>query len=228
MSAERILVVEDEKDIRELVRFNLASQGYQVECAESGEAALKALADPPRLVVLDLMLPGVDGLEICRIMRQREETRDLPVLMLTARNSESDIVTGLESGADDYLAKPFSPGVLLARVRALLRRTENRRETAGRASLGRHGLAIDPDRRKVTLNGSPLSLTSGEFDLLVLLSSRPGWVFTRTQIVDSVRGIDHAVTDRSVDVQIAGLRKKLGDSGGIVETVRGVGYRLKE
>ncbi|MDH4247316.1 MAG: response regulator transcription factor [Deltaproteobacteria bacterium] len=227
MANQTILVVEDEEDLQELLRFNLAREGYQVRIAGTGEAALRAIKARPDLMVLDLMLPGIDGLEVCRWVRSEDGTRDLPILMLTARGEEADIVSGLELGADDYLTKPFSPRVLLARIKALLRRTGSN-ESAEPPRLQAQGLTVDYSRREVSLLGQPLVLTTGEFDMLYFLARRPGRVFTRQQIMDGVHGQDYAVTERTVDVQIAGLRKKLGTAGGLIQTVRGVGYRFMD
>ncbi len=228
MPKERIVVVEDEEDILELVAYNLGKEGYQVKRAATGEDALETVrSEKPDLVLLDLMLPGLDGLEVCKIMKADEEMRHIPVVMLTAKGEESDIVTGLELGADDYVTKPFSPKVLVARVRAVLRR-KAKEAPAPRETIKVRDLVIHPGRREVLHKGKKLSLTFTEFNILSCLASRPGWVFTRNQIVDAVHGIDYPVTDRSVDVQIVGLRKKLGKAGKDVETVRGVGYRFKE
>ena len=228
MANERVLVVEDEEDIQELVQFNLAKDGYRVAAARSGEEALKKIrAEPPDLVLLDLMLPGLNGLELCRIVRADPKTRSIPIVMITAKGEEADIVTGLELGADDYLPKPFSPRVLLARLRAVLRRRESPQQE-DEAPLELHGVTIHPGRREVKVSGEAVELTHTEFRLLHFLALRPGWVFTRNQIVEAVRGIDYPVTERAVDVQVVGLRKKLGEAGKLVETVRGVGYRFKE
>lgn len=230
MGKEHILVIEDEEDILALVHYNLIRAGYRVDCATSGEDGLaKASALHPDLVVLDLMLPGIDGFEVCRRLRSATGTATVPVIMLTAREEEADIVSGLETGADDYITKPFSPQVLKARIQAVLRRRgRSGSEAPSGESLSIHDLVIDPGRNKVLAAGLEVELTLTEFRVLQLLAARPGWVFTRTQIVDAVRGEGYAVTDRSVDVQIVGLRKKLGDCGGYIETVRGVGYRFKE
>ena len=226
--APRILVVDDEEDLLELVRYNLTKEGYRVDCVGSGEEALKsARRDPPDLIVLDLMLPSVDGLEVCRRLKSEAKTRDVPVVMLTAKGEEADMIAGLERGADDYIAKPFSPRVLTARVRALLRRGEARRRSEQETTIEAHGIVIHPGRHEVTLAGKLLELTYTEFALLQFLARRPGWAYTRTQIVDAVKGEDYPVTERSVDVQVAGLRKKLGDFGTYIETVRGVGYRFR-
>jgi two-component system phosphate regulon response regulator PhoB len=224
-----VLVVDDEDDLLELVRYNLAKDGYDVECVGSGEQALlSARANPPDLVVLDLMLPAVDGLEVCRRLKADAKTRDVLIVMLTAKGEEADMVAGLERGADDYIAKPFSPRVLSARVRALLRREEARRVEEREVTIDVHELSIHPGRHEATLAGRPLELTYTEFALLTFLAKRPGWAFSRAQIVDAVKGADYPVTERSVDVQVAGLRRKLGDHGHYVETVRGVGYRFRK
>ncbi len=226
MAGEKILVVEDEEDVLELVRYNLTKNGYQTDAAMSGEEALrKALTAAPDLILLDLMLPAVDGLEVCRTVKNDPRTQHVPVIMLTAKGEEADIVTGLEMGADDYIAKPFSPRVLLARVRAVLRRVTERKDTD---VLVLGDLEIDPGRYRVSVKGRSVDVTSTEFKLLHFLAQRAGWVFTRYQIVDAIHGSDYPVTDRSVDVQIVGLRKKLGPAGDYIETVRGVGYRFKE
>ena len=228
MPKESILAVDDEEDILELLRYNLAKEGYRVTCVASGEEAVKAgKSILPDLILLDLLLPGIDGLEVCRLLKGEARTRNIPIIMLTAKGEEADIVTGLELGADDYLTKPFSPRVLLARIRAALRR----RATAppGETALLKvHQLVIDPGRHEVMLEDRPLDLTVTEFRLLHLLARRPGWVFTRSQIVNGVHGDDYPVSDRSVDVQVVSLRKKLGPYGKYLETVRGVGYRFKE
>ena len=228
MSKEKILVVDDEEDILELVRYNLAREGYAVVSALSGEEALKAAkADAVDLIVLDLMLPGIDGLEVARRLKQNSDTKEIPIVMLTAKGEEADIVTGLELGADDYVTKPFSPRILIARIKAVIRRQSGGVELENEV-LNVRELSIHPGRRHVTAKGKSLDLTYTEFQVLYFLARRPGWVFTRSQIVDAVRGDDYPVTDRSVDVQIVGLRKKLGPFGKYIETVRGVGYRFIE
>jgi len=228
MPKERILVVDDEEDILELLRFNLSREGYDVTVTASGEEAIDIAGKlPPDLMILDLMLPGIDGLEATRILKRNPETRAIPIVMLTAKGEEPDVVAGLELGADDYIVKPFSPRILLARVKAVLRR---RRDDALETSdvVRVQNLVIHLGRREVRVEGKSVPLTFTEFGILHYLVRRPGWVFTRSQIVDAVRGTDYFVTDRSVDVQIAGLRKKLGRSGRFIETVRGVGYRFRE
>jgi two-component system alkaline phosphatase synthesis response regulator PhoP len=228
MAKEKILAVDDEEDILELLRFNLSREGCQVSCASSGEEALRLVqSEIPDLIVLDLMLPGIDGLEVTRGLKNDPNTKHIPIVMLTAKGEEADIVAGLELGADDYVTKPFSPRILAARVRAVLRRKV--KEAPEETSVIRiHELVIDPRRHEVLVNGEPVQLTFTEFAILNHMARRPGWVFTRYQIVDAVRGEDYPVTDRSVDVQVVGLRKKLGVAGKYIETVRGVGYRFKE
>ncbi|MBW1690264.1 MAG: response regulator transcription factor [Deltaproteobacteria bacterium] len=227
MSKEKILVVDDEEDILELLKFKLSREGYQVTGAASGEEALSCVrSGTPELIVLDLMLPGIDGIEVTRELKNDPDTKNIPIVMLTAKGEEADIVTGLELGADDYITKPFSPRILIARVKAVLRRKEKASQDKT-SVIQIHDLVIHPGRREVIVNGDPVQLTFTEFGILNYLARRPGWVFTRTQIVDEVRGEDYYVTDRSVDVQIVGLRRKLGPAGKYIETVRGVGYRFK-
>lgn len=227
MSKATILVVDDEEDIRELIELNLAQEGYRILTCETGEQALTMIrANTPDLIVLDLMLPGIDGLEVCKRLKADPATRQIPVVMLTAKGEESNIVVGLELGADDYITKPFSGKVLAARVRRVLRRTLDSGEETGVVKI--HDLVIDPARHEVMLNDTPVSLTLTEFNVLHTLARRPGQVFTRYQIVDSLHGGDYLVTDRAVDVQIVALRRKLGPGGKLIETVRGVGYRFKD
>ena len=228
MKKETILVVDDEEDILELVRYNLQREGYQVEAASSGEKALKlARQQPPELIVLDLMLPGMDGLDVARHLKNDARCRQVPIVMLTAKGEEADVVTGLELGAEDYVTKPFSPRILVARIKAVLRR-RNEPSAEGDERIEIHDLEIHPGRREVRVAGVTVDLTYTEFQVLHCLARRPGWVFTRAQIVDAVRGDNYPVTDRSVDVQVVGLRKKLGAAGRYIETVRGVGYRFRE
>jgi len=229
MAQEQILIVEDDADIRELVKYNLEKEGYRVGTVATGDAALKKIrGNPPDLVVLDLMLPGLDGLTVCREMRADPATRGVPVIMLTAKSEESDVVAGLEVGADDYLSKPFSPRVLLARIHALLRRQRGSKPGAVAPAIKYGELEIDAARHEVRIKGKPVILTATEFKLLRLLAEHTGIVFSRDQIVDAVHGVDYAVTDRSVDVQVLGLRRKLKTFGDCIETVRGVGYRFRK
>jgi two-component system phosphate regulon response regulator PhoB len=228
MTKKKILVVDDEEDILELVHHHLDREGYEVICAETGEKALqKARSNAVDLIILDLMLPGMGGLDVTRRLKKDAKTSHIPIVMLTAKGEEADVVSGLELGADDYITKPFSPRILVARTKAVIRR-EDRETTDESAVIRIHNIEIHPGRRSVSLDDQPVDLTYTEFQVLSILAKRPGWVFTRSQIVDLVRGDDYPVTDRSVDVQIVGLRKKLGDYGHYIETVRGVGYRFSE
>ena len=232
MSKPNILVVEDDPDIQQLVTYNLIKAGMHVTCTENGENALLVL-DKERVdaIILDLMLPGKNGLEICRILREQEQTRSIPIIILTAKSEEDDIVAGLEIGADDYVTKPFSPKVLIARLQVLLRRNldnEEPNKNPSSQSISIHGLTIHPGRHEVSIEGKLVELTGTEFTILHQLAGKPGWVFTRQQIIDHIRGYDYLITPRAVDVQIFGLRKKLGSAGHLVETVRGIGYRIKE
>ncbi len=222
------VVVEDEEDIVELVRYNLEQAGFRVEAASTGEEGLILTREvKPDVVLLDLMLPGLDGLEVCRRLQNQPDTRAIPIVMVTARGEESDVVTGLELGAHDYICKPFRPRELVARVQAAVRHARER--TPGEGSpIDAGGLRIHPGRHEVIAAGERIELTATEFKILHFLARHPGWVFTRQQIVDAVRGPDYPVTDRAVDVQILGLRRKLGDHAHLIETVRGVGYRFKE
>ncbi|MBN2029062.1 response regulator [bacterium] len=225
---EHIFIIEDEEDIIELVRYNLEKEGYRVSSALSGEEALNQIRSQiPDLIILDLMLPGIDGLEICKILKNDPKTAQTPIIMLTAKGEDIDIVTGLELGAEDYITKPFSPKVLIARIRAALRRNR-KKETDNKSTVQIHNLSLDPIRFEVRVDESPVELTATEFHTLHYLMQHPGWVFTRSQIIDSIKGTDYPVTDRSVDVQIVGLRKKLKSAGKYIETVRGIGYRFKE
>lgn len=228
MPRKSIFAVDDEEDILELIRHNLTREGFQVTTAANGENAVKAITQhSPDLILLDLMLPGINGLEVCRSLKKENKTADIPIVMLTAKGEESDIITGLELGADDYITKPFSMKVLIARIHAILRR-KNRPPADKNAAIRIHDLMINPGRHEVLIKGKPVEMTFSELRILHLLAGRPGWVMTREQIVDAVRGEDYAVTDRAVDVQIVGIRKKLGTKADYIETVRGVGYRFKE
>ena len=229
MPKKTILIVDDEEDILELISFNLSKEGYKVLTAQDGEQCLNLAKETlPDLIVLDLMLPGMDGLEVARVLKRDPQTGHIPIVMLTAKTEEVDIVTGLELGADDYVTKPFSPRVLLARIRTVLRRSAQAASKDEKSVLRIHELQIHTGRHEVLANGKPVHLTRTEFEILKCLVQRPGWVFTRYQIVDAVHGDEYNVTERSVDVHIAGLRKKLGPYGKYIETVRGVGYRFKE
>ena len=225
---KNILVVEDDPDIKELISFNLSNQGHQVFEANNGELGIeKAREKIPDLILLDLMLPGIHGLDVCRIIKADQETKDIPIIMVTAMGQEEDIVKGLETGADDYITKPFSIKVLLARVSAVLRRSFEEYDQDSDKSLLINGISIKPRLREVRVEDKVIgNLTFSEFQILYLLAGHPGWVFTRYQIIDKIRGDNYPVTDRSVDFQIVGLRKKLGGAGKLIRTVRGVGYRF--
>ena len=228
MAKAKILVIDDEEDIRELVGLNLTREGYEVLYSETGEQGLEsARSQQPDVILLDLMLPGMDGLEVCRKLKADSNVSAIPVVMLTAKSEDIDVVTGLELGADDYVTKPFSGKVLVARVRALLRRCDESEASDGNV-LVIHDISINPARREVLVEGEDVRLTFTEFNILQLLAKRPGVVFSRYKIVDALHGSDYLVTDRAVDVQIVSLRKKLGDCGHYIETVRGVGYRFKD
>src|ERR1700688_1226054 len=223
---KRVLIIEDDRDIVELVRYNLANEGFQVSSANDGSTGLSTLKKtPPDLLLLDLMLPKLSGLDICREIRKDESLNRLPILMLTARGDEADRVVGLEMGADDYVTKPFSPRELIARVKALLRRAEPPVDSPRTIEVGK--LAIDPASYRVSHLGKPVPLSTLEFRLLYYLASRPNRVFTRDQLLDAVWGTDRFVTPRSVDVYVRRLREKIeGDPENPVhlKTVRGAGY----
>jgi two-component system, OmpR family, alkaline phosphatase synthesis response regulator PhoP len=227
VATETILVVEDESDIRDLIVYNLERAGYEAVGVGAGAEALQRVsARRPDAIILDLMMPGIDGMEVCRRLKHDETTRGIPVVMLTARGEDGDIVAGLESGADDYVTKPFSTKVLLARLRAVLRRRGARvADTPQRFEV--HGVTVDTAKHEVYCRGVMVALSATEFSILEFLMRSPGWVFSRAKIIDAVKGSDYPVTERSVDVQILGLRKKLDDCGELIETVRGVGYRYR-
>lgn len=227
MSKATVLVIDDEKDLVELLRYNLEKEGYDVIGANEGAAGLDiARRHRPDLVILDVMMPQPDGLEVCRRLRGDPKTASIPVIMLTAKSSEADRVVGLELGADDYVTKPFSPRELVARVRAVLRRVGRLQEPAQVLRVG--DLVIDVDRREVTCRGKAVSLTATEFRLLQTLAGTPGRVLSRNEIIEQALGRDVAVTDRTVDVHVTAIRRKLGRSGERIETVRGFGYRFRE
>ena len=229
MSKETILIIEDEPDIVELVQYNLEREGYQVVSATDGESGLReARAKRPRLVILDLMLPGMDGLEVCRELRSSDETRALPILMLTAKSEETDVVMGLGVGADDYVAKPFSPRELVARVRALLRRASLRAQAKAASRIENGPLALDSTRFEATVNGKVVPLTRAEFRLLWLLLSHPGRVYARSDLVDAITAGETIIVDRNVDVHVSAVRKKLGPAADLIATVRGVGYKCRD
>jgi len=225
---KKILIIEDETDIVEFVTFNLIRDGFDVISAKTGEEGLKkAQTEMPDLILLDIMLPGLNGLDVCRALKNKEQTHHIPIVMLTARNEDVDIITGLEIGATDYVTKPFSPKVLIARIRAILRHDdENIKNDTARIIF--RDITIDQGKHTVSVKDNPIQLTLTEFQILLVLIRRPGWVFSRTQMIDELREGHQVITDRAIDVQIANLRKKLGSCGDYVETVRGIGYRMVE
>ncbi|NLF52139.1 MAG: response regulator transcription factor [Leptolinea sp.] len=226
MAAEKILVIEDEEPIRELLKLTLESAGYSsIDMAANGEDGLRLVQSRlPDLILLDLMLPGMDGLSVCRQLKSQEETRAIPVIMLTARSEETDIIIGLELGAVDYITKPFSRKILIARIRAQLRQFTDVEDSN---EIRRDGLLIRDDQHEVRLHGKVMDLTFSEFAILQLLVSHPGRVYTRNQIISKVKGDGYPVTERAIDVQILNLRRKLGDWAANIDTVRGIGYRYK-
>ena len=228
VTKKTIFVVEDEEDILDLIRHHLTKEGFAVSTATNGMEAVKAIQrKAPDLILLDLMLPGLEGLEVCRMLKKNDKTDGIPILMVTAKDEESDVVAGLELGADDYIVKPFRMKELIARVRAALRRRRGPPPDL-EAVVKVRDIEIHPGRHEVRVAGELVEMTVSELRILHLLAGRPGWVMTREQIVDAVKGEDYAVTDRAVDVQIVGIRRKLGDRADCIETVRGVGYRIRE
>lgn len=226
---ERVVLVEDEGDIRDVIEYNLSREGYTTLAFDNGEDGLEAIQnETPDLVLLDLMLPGIDGLEICRKLKQNPATRDIPIIMITAKTEESDVVLGLGVGADDYVNKPFSPQELIARVKSVLRRAPLKQTIEDQSRISRYGLTIDLSRHEVLTSGKDVSLTATEFRLLHFLASQPGRVFSRDHILSRVIGDDAVVIDRNIDVHVRSVRKKLGEQGNLIETVRGVGYRFKD
>ena len=226
MSKKRVIIVEDEQDMAELVAMRLQREDYEVEVAHDGREGLDRIrSNPPDLVILDLMLPRMPGTEVCSQMRASPATASVPVLMLTAKGEESDVVLGLHVGADDYVTKPFSMSVLMARVSALMRRT-NRPEEPESQVIRTGPISIDRERHQVEVDGQPVSLTLTEFRLLTAVVSARGRVLTRNQLIDQALGINAVVTDRTIDVHLAALRRKLGKARTFIRTVRGIGYRL--
>ena len=229
MAKEKILIVEDEEDIQELIQYNLIKSGFNTSVYSSGEEILEVIQRiSPALILLDIMLPGIDGLSICKQLKGNENTKHYPIIMLTARGEEEDIIKGFEYGADDYVTKPFSPKVLISRIKAVLKRNYAPDQEDEDPIIKIYEFIINPKKHEALVNNNPLKLTNTEFNALYFLASKPGWVLTRYQIIDKIKGEDYEVTDRSVDVLMVGLRKKLGKFGDYIETVRGVGYRFKE
>jgi len=230
MPKNRITIVEDEADIREILEYSLSREGFEVRSATDGASGLELIReDPPELVLLDLMLPDTDGLEICRQLKGDEATQDIAIIMVTAKGEESDIVLGLGLGADDYIPKPFSNKELIARVRSVMRRANRSvpvRETGQSVEVG--PLRIDPERHKAWVHDEEVELTATEFRILLLLARNPGRIFSRSQILADARGELAAAFDRSVDAHIRTIRKKLGKERDLIETVRSIGYRFAE
>jgi two-component system phosphate regulon response regulator PhoB len=228
MNQEKIWVVEDEEDLLALISYHFMKEGFDVRGFTSGEEMFPALTlEQPDLFLLDIMLPGIDGLKICKMVKSEAKTSLIPVILLTAKSEDGDIVIGLNLGAEDYIPKPFSPKVLMARVKTVLRRCGN--IPGAQEEAVRFGdLVIDQTRHEVRLSGQPLPLTATEFRILNFLAKKPGWVFSRDQIISAIHDSDIAVTGRTVDVQIVSLRKKLGTSQHYIQTVRGIGYKFQE
>jgi len=225
---KKIVVIDDEEDILELLDYNLTRNGYKVILRTDGTNGLKAIRDyRPDLIILDLMLPGLDGLDICRIVKNDKDLVHIPVVMLTVRGEEEDIITGLELGADDYITKPFSIHIFMARVKAVMRRSLINRSDAAKKSIFIGKLRIEPELRNVTVDEREVNLTPTEYGILKTLAENEDKVFTRKQLLSYVQGGTNSVTDRTIDVHLASLRKKLGEAGFLIETVRGVGYRFK-
>ena len=226
MTQEKILIVEDEEDIRELIHFHLFKNKYQIIEASNGQEALEvASAESPDLVLLDIMIPEIDGITVCQKLKENTRSKNIKIIFLSAKGDEEDIVRGLELGADDYVTKPFSPKILMARVKAVLRRAN---EESGPQIVSVQGIRLDEDKRQAVIDGKELQLTYSEYQLLKLFLSSRGHVYTRAQIINSIKGANHAITDRSVDTQLVSLRKKMGAKGKLIESVWGVGYRFKE
>lgn len=222
---KHIVIIDDERDILELLRYNLDKIGYRTTCLLDGESAIKEIRESiPDLILLDLMLPGIDGLDVCRILKNSKQTTKIPIIMITAKGEDTDVVKGLEIGADDYVTKPFSLKVLFARVNALIRRKNEHLNSNNEIQFKE--ILIHPGKREVKVGNKKIELTFSEFQILYLLAGRPNIVFTRQQIIDEIHGINYHVTDRSIDFQIVGLRQKLGKAKNHIKTVRGVGYKF--
>ena len=229
MTGKLITLIEDEPDIQEIIAYNLKREGYQVGAALNGEDGLTLIEQKkPDLILLDLMLPGIDGLEVCRLLRSRSETRDIPIIMVSAKGEESDVVLGLGLGADDYIAKPFSPKELIARIQAVLRRSASQAQKVSKDQIEQGELLIKPSKHKVTLAGQEIIFTASEFKMLAALASNPGRVYTREQLINQSLGENVVVVDRNIDVHIRAIRKKLGDHNNYIETIRGIGYRFTD
>jgi len=229
MTRGKIVVVEDEKDIREVIEHNLSREGYLVYSSSDGAEGLRMVrSESPNLVLLDLMLPGIDGLDICRELKADSRMRSIPIIMVTAKGEESDVVMGLGIGADDYVVKPFSPRELTARVKAVLRRGQVRGDVVDQERIVRGEIAIDIGRHQVRIEGNTTIFTTTEMRLLHFLASRPGRVFSRARLLKRVMGEDSSIIDRNIDVHVRAIRKKLGVHRDLIETIRGVGYRFRD
>ncbi len=227
--AQHIAIIEDELDIQKLLALQLAHAGYTTSAYGSGKSCLDDLVNQKtNLILLDLMLPDIDGHTLCQILKGKSSSKDIPIIILSAKGGEQDIIRGLEEGADDYITKPFSAKVLLARIRSVLRRHTDNPLPQKETQLAVHDLTMNVEKREAFILNRLVQLTRSEFDILYYLAKRPGWVFTRNQIVDAIRGLNYAVTSRSIDVQIVSIRKKLSPHEAYIETVRGIGYRFKE
>lgn len=225
MRKTNILIVEDEEDIRELIHFHLFKNKYNVLEAANGQDALQmAKEELPDLILLDIMLPKLDGIQVCRKLKEDNQTKDIKIIFLSAKGEEDDIIKGLELGADDYITKPFSPKILIARIKTILKRYGEDNPKI----ISYLGISLEDDKKKVKIDNKGIALSMTEYQILKYLISSPGHVYTRNQIVNKIKGQNHAVTDRSVDTQLVSLRKKMGDKGALIETVWGIGYRFKE
>jgi DNA-binding response OmpR family regulator len=226
---DRVFIIEDDKEIADMLRFNLEAEGYATTYREDGESGLRQVSEePPDLLLLDLILPGLDGLEICQQLKASPKTAGIPIIMVTAKGHESDIVLGLKLGADDYVTKPFSVRELIARIRAVLRRHRVPTTVDTPRQIVREGLVIDLEKREVLLDGAAMQLRPAEYKLLCFLASQPGRVLTRDQLLDHVAGDEAALLPHNIDVRIAEIRRKLGSYRHLVETVWSVGYRFSE
>lgn len=229
MKHEKVVVIEDEADIREVIEHNLSREGYHVYSSPDGEKGLQLVKKKtPDLVLLDLMLPGLDGIDVCRELKANPLTHAIPVIMVTAKGEESDIVLGLGIGADDYVTKPFSPRELIARAKAVLRRGQLKEKQSIRERIVRGGVVIDIGRHEVRIEDTPVIFTATELRLLHFLASHPGRVFTRDYLLNRAIGEDAFVVARNIDVHIRSARKKLGKHRDLIETIRGVGYRFRD
>ena len=225
----KILIVEDERDIADLLRYNLQEAGFKTDYVRNGAEALQQAIDKtPDLILLDLMLPEVDGMIVCRLLKNDPRTKDIPIVMVTAKTEEKDRVAGLELGADDYITKPFSPREVVLRVSAVLRRIYIGKQTESTEQIETHGVTIDLDKHQVLTESGPIDLTATEFKLITLFARSPGRVFTRDILMDVIWGQEYYGIDRTVDTHVSRLRRKLGEFGKHIETVHGVGYRFKE